>query len=286
MVKLLDGDIKTREVLQWKGVHLIHFINSSCSQKTRIFLNLKAIQWQSHHLNLAAQANYEPWFLGINPRGLVPVLVHDGQVHIESNDILAYLEETFPQPPLMPAALRQDIQDGLREEDDLHLDIRALTMRFLAPKRMVSKKPRLLEQYRNDQGTISGAADPHKAVEIEFWRNFADHGITDQQVRHAARRFHEVYQRWEERLAQSAFLCGETITLLDIAWFIYTHRLAATGYPFSRLHSRVHSWYRGLLARDEFQREVKMPGPMRVAVAGARLGKRVSGRSLSALAGF
>ena len=43
MVQLLDSDIKTREVLDWKGVHLIHYMGSSCSQKVRIFLNLKGI---------------------------------------------------------------------------------------------------------------------------------------------------------------------------------------------------------------------------------------------------
>ena len=48
MVQLLDSDIKTREVLDWKGIHLIHYITSSCSQKVRIFLNLKG-----HRLGVA-----------------------------------------------------------------------------------------------------------------------------------------------------------------------------------------------------------------------------------------
>ena len=90
MVQLADADIQTREVLDWQGVHLFHFASSSCSQKTRIFLNLKGIEWESHPVDLMRQQNYTPWFLGINPRGLVPVLVHDGVVHIESNDILMY----------------------------------------------------------------------------------------------------------------------------------------------------------------------------------------------------
>ncbi len=96
MVQLVDGDIKTREVLGWKGVHVLHFAGSSCSQKLRIFLNLKGIAWESHPIDLPANENFQPWFLGINPRGLVPVLVHDGAVHIESNDIIEYLEKKFP----------------------------------------------------------------------------------------------------------------------------------------------------------------------------------------------
>ena len=53
-MRLAEQDIKTTEVLDWQGVHLIHFSGSSCSQKTRIFLNLKGIDWISHPLDLAA----------------------------------------------------------------------------------------------------------------------------------------------------------------------------------------------------------------------------------------
>src|SRR5271170_3741578 len=131
MVQLLDGDIKTREVLDWKGVHLIHYTTSSCSQKVRIFLNLKGIKWQSHTVDLLAGENVEPWLLGINPRGLVPVLVHDGAVHIESNDIIEYLERTFPEPRLMPAGHEKEVAALLKHEDDLHLDLRTLSFRFV-----------------------------------------------------------------------------------------------------------------------------------------------------------
>ena len=58
MVQLVDSDIKTREVLGWKGVHVLHFMGSSCSQKLRIFLNLKNIPWQSHPDRSARQRKY------------------------------------------------------------------------------------------------------------------------------------------------------------------------------------------------------------------------------------
>jgi glutathione S-transferase len=70
-------------------------------------------------------------FLGINPRGLVPVLVHDGVVHIESNDIIQYLEQKFPTPKLIPAGHENKIAALLRHEDDLHLDLRTLSFRFV-----------------------------------------------------------------------------------------------------------------------------------------------------------
>jgi hypothetical protein len=114
MVQLLDGDIKTREVLDWKGVHILHFAGSSCSQKLRVFLNLKGIPWQSHPVDLPGNENFRPWFLGITPRGLVPVLVHDGAVHIESNDIIEYLERTYPEPRLIPKGHESQVAALLR----------------------------------------------------------------------------------------------------------------------------------------------------------------------------
>ena len=93
-MQLLHQDIRTRELPAWRDVHLLHFSGSSCSQKARIFPHLQGIDWVSHPVDLA---NQTPWFLGVNPRGLAPVPVHDGAVHMESNDILTYLDDSFPQ---------------------------------------------------------------------------------------------------------------------------------------------------------------------------------------------
>lgn len=87
-----DEQITTREVAAWRGLHLLHFQGSSCSQKVRVLLREKGLVWVSHPVNLAADAHVSPWFLGVNSRGVVPVLVHDGVVHVESNDILEYLD--------------------------------------------------------------------------------------------------------------------------------------------------------------------------------------------------
>ena len=91
MVKLVNEDIKTREVLEWEGLHVFHFLFSSCSQKLRIFLALKGVDWESHEIDLMTNENLSDYYLGINPHGLLPSIVHDGDVHIESNDTLPTL---------------------------------------------------------------------------------------------------------------------------------------------------------------------------------------------------
>lgn len=283
-MQLNDEDIKTREVLDWQGLHLIHFFGSSCSQKTRIFMNLKGINWNSHHLNLARQENYRPWFLGINPRGLVPVLVHDGAVHIESNDILTYLDDTFPENKLIPDNDRGALIAGLDEEDSLHLDIRTLTMRFVFPKFLAQKKPRDIEIYESDQGTVAGESDTQKEVELKFWKDYARHGITDTQAEDAANNFKNVLDRFDEQLKTSRYLAGDKVTLLDIAWFIYVNRLSAATYPIQNMHPHVFTWYQELLNREEFAKEVQAPTPVRLISSALHLGQKLTGRTLANVA--
>lgn len=287
MVKLFKEDIQTGEVLDWKGVHLFHFSGSSCSQKSRIFLNLKGIDWTGHHIDLMRQENYEPHFLGLNPRGQVPVLVHDGDVHIESNDILAYLDETFPKPGLIPAEQREEMLAALREEDDLAEDIRVLTMRYMVPGFLMKKGPDTLRKLEENQGTIEGKADPQKEGKLGFWRAFAEHGgITDEQVRTAAARLQTACEKLEKRLDKHPYLAGKELTLLDIAWFIYVFRLGVAGYPLARLHPKLHQWHRGLMEREEFAKEVAMPGALRAITAVLHAVQKVRGSGLEAVAGL
>ena len=81
-MKLFKSDVKTKEVLDWEGIHLLNFKFSACSMKARIYMNLKKISYHSHQINLSKGENFSEWFQGINPRSLVPVLIHDGDVHL------------------------------------------------------------------------------------------------------------------------------------------------------------------------------------------------------------
>ena len=257
MVQLVDSDIRTREVLGWKGIHVLHFMGSSCSQKLRVFLNLKGIAWQSHPIDLPHYENMQPWFLGINPRGLVPVLVDDGAVHIESNDIIQYLEKKIQTPRLIPVGHENEVAALLQHEDGLHLDLRTLSFRFVFAPPGPPKPAAALESYlANGAGTVRGEKDHEKEFQIEFWRRAAEEGFTDEQARYSAQRFRGEFDGLDMKLANSSYLLGPDLTVLDIAWLIYVHRLSLGGYPFARLHPHVHTWAEKLRAMPEFAKEI------------------------------
>jgi glutathione S-transferase len=84
-------------------LELYHAPQSTCSQKVRIALAEKNLDWTERRVNLPKNEQLRPEYLKLNPNGVVPTLVHDGQVIIDSSVILEYLDEVFPKPLLSPA---------------------------------------------------------------------------------------------------------------------------------------------------------------------------------------
>lgn len=265
MVKLVRSDILTTEVLDWEGVHLFHFMSSSCSQKTRIFLTEKGVKWEPHPIDLMRHENFTDWYLGINPRGLVPALVHDGDVHIESNDIMRYVDETFAGPRLFPQdedALAYVLKSA-EIEDDLHLHVRALTFRYIAPNELLRKDPDALDVYEKaGSGQIGGDADTHKSIEVDFWRKMAVDGIPTEQALAAVEAFEPHFTELNARLGKHEWLMSDGFSVLDIIWWINVFRLKFLGYPLERF-PELDGWYSALAERPHFMKEVAMP-PERV----------------------
>ncbi|MDP6871908.1 MAG: glutathione S-transferase family protein [Alphaproteobacteria bacterium] len=287
MVQLIDSDIRTREVLDWRGLHILHAGMSSCSQKLRIFLNLKGIEWQGHEMNLAASETYGDWFLGINPRALVPVLIWDGAVHIESNDILTLLDGAFPEPRLIPSEQAAEIAAMLQQEDELHLDMRTLSFRFVMARTKSNKTPEMLARYDDGTGTVNGASDhENRAHQIEFYQRLAAEGISDEAARASARKFRTAFDDLEQRLSATPYLLGRSITVMDVAWYVYATRLQFAGYPLDRLHPYVRAWWGKLNDDERFSREVQPPQAILETIARNHAEWAQTGNALSDIAGF
>ena len=287
MVKLLREDIRTPEVLDWDGLHLFHFWGSSCSQKTRICFNLKGINWNSHIIDLGNGENYTEYYLGINPRGLVPTLVIDGEVHIESNDIITLVDERFPNIPLIPAGLGAEVAKLLDHEDELHLDLRTVTFRFTQPRGREPRSKDTLRKYRDGgSGTVLGKADRDKEREIRFWETVAAIGITDDAVRTSVGRFQKKFEELDRGLAENVNLLGETLTVFDVAWVIYVNRLVRCGYPLARLHPNLDRWFWSLRNRQEFDKELTVSPDLQKAVENHHAHQRKTGTTLVDVAGL
>jgi maleylacetoacetate isomerase len=82
---------------------LYGYFRSSAAFRVRIALNLKKLNYESAFIHLRRGDQRQPGFLDINPQGLVPALEIDDTLLIQSLPIIEYLDETYPEPPLLPS---------------------------------------------------------------------------------------------------------------------------------------------------------------------------------------
>ena len=88
---------------------LLHdYFRSSACYRVRILLNLKGVEYDRHSVNLADGAQQDPAYRTLNPQGFVPMLEIDGLKLTQSLSIAVYLDQTRPDPLLMP----RDPADG------------------------------------------------------------------------------------------------------------------------------------------------------------------------------
>ncbi len=136
-------------------LELYHFDRSTAAQKVRLSLAEKGLEWESHHIEtrLDKRDQHDPEYLKINPRGVVPTLVHDGKVIRESNVILEYLEDAFPDHSLRPEDPFERAEMRLwtrRIDDGVHIDSRIVGQCIAMRYRFLEADPAVVEQHYRD----------------------------------------------------------------------------------------------------------------------------------------
>lgn len=84
------------------------YFRSSAAYRVRIALNLKGVEHERRPVNLLEGAQRSREYHALNPQGLVPMLEIDGHRLTQSLSIIVYLDQRFPEPPLVP----RDPADG------------------------------------------------------------------------------------------------------------------------------------------------------------------------------
>jgi maleylpyruvate isomerase len=123
---------------------LYNFFRSGTSHRLRIALNLKGLAYDYVPVDLRTEQHLGADYKALNPQGLVPALVDDGRVLIQTPAIIEWLEERYPAPALLPS----DLDDRAR--------VRALAAIVGCDVHPVNNR-RILEALRHDFGADEAA---------------------------------------------------------------------------------------------------------------------------------
>ena len=113
------------------NIKLYDFKSSPNCQRVKVVLEEKGLEYETVPVDLRKREQKAPEYLAMNPYGKVPVLVDGDTVLYESCIINEYLEEKYPDPPLLPAdavsraRIRILIDYGITHTNDSHQAIRA-----------------------------------------------------------------------------------------------------------------------------------------------------------------
>lgn len=232
-------------------ITLYDYGNSVCCQKVRITLREKGLEWQAIRVDLFTSQQYDPAYLKLNPKGVVPTLVHDGVAIIESTLICEYLDETFPDPPLIPrdAAGRTRMRLWSKAVDEgLFEGVGELSFSAMFRERMKSMPSEMRERrFRN-------IGDPRRR---DRFKSTYELGVHSPYVLHGIAAYEKAFKTLETTLAESGpWILGATPTLADINLMPLVARLELLGLLDVWIEHRpqVQAWWSRARSWPSFKR--------------------------------
>jgi ganglioside-induced differentiation-associated protein 1 len=233
-------------------LELYHHGSSACAAKVRFALAAKGLDWTGHYVDILKGEQFEPAFLSINPKGVVPVLVHDGAIIPESTVICEYVEEAFPESvPIYPSdpLARAQVRIWTKAVDEeLHPACSALTYVLSHRHAILKNGAGSFEDFLKAGGTEGRAAREMK------WR-WIEEGLDAPGAADKIRLYDGYLRKMEEALAGSEWLAGGAFTMADIALAPYLNRLAALECGGMWRNGRlphVEDWFERVRARPTF----------------------------------
>ena len=231
-------------------LELYHSVNSVCAQKVRVALAEKGLAYRDHLMSLRGD-QFSPDYMKLNPNAVVPTLVHDGRAVVESSVILYYLDEVFPEPPLMPRDPRERAAVRLFNkliDEYVHNSCTILTF---------------ATAFRPWFAGLSGeeiearlAKAPSKK-RTEYKRDVALHGLDSKFAGEALEQHQKLLKWMDEALGRAAWLAGDAFSLADIAVIPYILRLDLL--RMARLwekRPKIAQWYARMRERPSVKKEL------------------------------
>ena len=241
-------------------LRLYHYWSSVCSQKVRMCLAEKELPWESRHVDIFAFENYEPEYTRLNPKAVVPTLDHDGNVLIESNIILEYLEDVFPdQKPLRPkdpvanSVMRLWVYNS---EELAHWNVNVCSHNLRHAKRMD-------QRYTHDEQMAAALKCPNPMIAQRLKRRL-EVGVSVEEEDEAYEKLDYLLDQMEARLQHGPWITGKMFTLADVAMAPMVNRIEVLSRPemiAPAKRPKVADWWARIQARPGYQTAFSFKNP-------------------------
>ena len=231
---------------------LYHAPISTCSQKVRLVLEEKGLPWKGQAINFGKADHLTPEYLKLNPNGVVPTLLHDGDPIIESSVITEYLDEAFPDRPVRPKDLKRlaHMRAWRQYIDEVPTpSIRPISFNtFFVP----------IWQKMSEQEFWDYTE--RLPLRKHFYRKMGRNGFSDQEMSESIDRLNQTIARMDKALEDGPFIIGDQYTLADVNLTPTIVRLEDCGRTdlWDKL-PKVAAWYERIKSRPNFD-PAFMPG--------------------------
>jgi glutathione S-transferase len=227
-------------------LELYNFPNSTCSQKVRLCLAEKGLEFIDRRVDWRKREQHSAEYLKLNPHGVVPTLMHDGQPIIESSVIVEYLDEMFPEPALAPRSApgRAWMRAWLRYIDEVPtpaIRVPSLNMTLLAHFARLSEED-------------FAAWVSKSPLRKHFLQRMGRQGFSRQDYDNALEQLKSAARRMAEALRKGPWLLGSQFSLADICLVPTIDRLSDLGLAsvWEPDFPEVSDWYARVSARPSF----------------------------------
>jgi len=231
---------------------LYHHGSSACAAKVRFALAEKRLSWTSRYVDILRGEQFKAEYLALNPKAVVPTLVHDGAVVVESTVICEYVDEVFPEHRIYPSAPLERARVRVwtkAVDEELHPACSAITY-------VVSHRHTILRNggASNFEEFVARGAGEGAAARLAKWQ-WIQHGLEAPGAADKVRLYDAYLHKMEAALAESAWLVGSRFSMADIAMAPYVNRLASLAmeklWRNGRL-PRVEDWFERVRTRPTF----------------------------------
>jgi len=191
-------------------LELYHGGHTTCSRKARLCLTEKGLAYTSHFLNLRGFEQHAPAYLKLNPNGVVPTLIDDGEVVVDSMLINEYLDEKYDQ------------HTRLRPTNPLDKARMRVWTKLASDQGLSALVPRVWPAFKAYTDKLNPGELQEKLGRIplterqERWTKVARGGFGAQDLDAGRKAAALIITRVESGLGNGPWLMGEQYTLADI----------------------------------------------------------------------